>query len=169
MINYGELPAAEWARIRAGNLESFVEVRPRIPFGELFAELQRAHLLLAIIGDHMLYSTPYKVYDYMASGRPILAIAPRGAALFELMAESGAGAVCEPDNIAGIEQALEKFMAERRHAAGARRVDRFRWSNLALQYRSVIENVAGVHPHPAVESHRRQPTGMPRGGGSSAS
>ena len=46
---------------------------PRIPFGELFAELQRAHLLLAVVGEHMLYSTPYKVYDYMASGRPILA------------------------------------------------------------------------------------------------
>ena len=93
VITYGELPAAEWARIRAGNLESFVEVRPRIPFGELFAELQRAHVLLAVVGDHMLYSTPYKVYDYMAAGRPILAIAPRGAALFELLAESGAG-VC---------------------------------------------------------------------------
>ena len=156
VINYGELPAAEWARIRAGNLESFVEVRPRIPFGELFAELQRAHLLLAIIGDHMLYSTPYKVYDYMASGRPILAIAPRGAALFETMAESGAGLCVEPGNIAGIEQALETFMAgEVTPQRG--RVDRFRWSNLALQYRSVIEKVAGPEPHPIADENPGAP------------
>ena len=85
-------------------------MRPRIPFAELFAELQRAHVLLAVVGDHMLYSTPYKVYDYMAAGRPILALAPRGAALFELLAESGAGVCVEPDDIAGIEQALETFM-----------------------------------------------------------
>ncbi len=153
VINYGELPAAEWARIRAGNLESFVEVRPRIPFGELFAELQRAHLLLAVIGDHMLYSTPYKVYDYMASGRPILAIAPRGAALFEMLAESGAGLCVEPGNIAGIEQALETFMAGEVAPLRAR-VERFRWSNLALQYRSVIEKVAESRPAPR---HRRAP------------
>ena len=143
VINYGALPDAEWARIRAANLESFVEVRPRIPFGELFAELQRAHLLLAVIGEHMLYSTPYKVYDYMATGRPILAIASRGAALFELMAESGAGVCVEPENIAGIEQALETFMAG--DVAPARTlVERYRWPNLALQYRKVIETVAGA-------------------------
>ena len=106
-------------------------MRPRIPFGELFAELQRAHLLLAVVGEHMLYSTPYKVYDYMASGRPILAIAPRGAALFELMAESGAGVCVEPGDIAGIEQALETFMAGDVTPMRTR-VERFRWSNLAL-------------------------------------
>jgi len=156
VINYGDLPAAEWALIRAARLESFVEVRPRIPFGELFAELQRAHLLLAVLGEHMLYSTPYKVYDYMASGRPILAIAPHGAALFELMAESGAGVCIVPENIAGIEQALETFMAgEVTPIRG--RVDRFRWSNLALQYRSVIEKVAGPDPHPVAD----ETTGTP--------
>ncbi len=131
------------ARIRAGNLERFVEVRPRIPFGELFAELQRAHLLLAVLGEHMLYSTPYKVYDYMAAGRPILAIAPRGAALFELMAESGAGMCVEPENIAGIEQALEKFMIGNVGPMRAQ-VDNYRWSRLALQYCKVIETVAGA-------------------------
>jgi len=143
VINYGELPAAEWARIRAGNLEGFVEVRPRIPFGELFAELQRAHVLLAVVGEHMLYSTPYKVYDYMASGRPILAIAPRGAALFELMNESGAGICVERDAVDRIEQALDEFMRNDFTQARAR-VERFRWSNLALQYRKVIESVSGA-------------------------
>lgn len=143
VINYGALPDAEWARIRAAKLEGFVEVRPRIPFGELFAELQRAHVLLAVLGEHMLYSTPYKVYDYMASGRPILAIAPRESALFDLLLESGSGACVEPENIAAIEQALETFMAG--DVAPARiLVERFRWCNLALQYRKVIETVAGA-------------------------
>jgi glycosyltransferase involved in cell wall biosynthesis len=142
VITYGDLPPAELARIRAENLVAQIEVRPRIPFSDLFADLQRAHLLLAVVGEHMSYSTPYKVYDYMAAGRPILAIAPPGAALFELLADSGAGTCIERDDEAGIERALEKFLTGEATPLRAR-VERFRWSNLALQYRAVIDTVAG--------------------------
>ncbi len=143
VVTYGELPPTELTRIHAAGLERLVEVRPRIPFTALFEELQRAHLLLAVVGEHMLYSTPYKVYDYMAAGRPILGIAPRGAALFELLADSGAGTCLERDDAAGIDRALEQFMLGDVTPLRAR-VERFRWANLALQYRSVIETVAGA-------------------------
>ena len=142
LTTYGDLPAVELQRIRAASLEQFLQVRPRIPFDDLFAALQRAHLLLAVVSDHMLYSTPYKVYDYMATGRPILGLAPKGAALFNLLSDSGAGLCLEPTDEAGIEADLEKLLTG--DAAPVRaRVDRFRWSNLALQYRMVIEEVAG--------------------------
>ena len=143
LVTYGALPAVEVARIRAGGLEPFIEVRPRIPFAALFDELQRAHLLLAVVGEHMLYSAPYKVYDYMAAGRPILGIAPRGAALFELLADSGAGSCLERDDAAGIDRVLEQFMLGDVTPLRAR-VERFRWANLALQYRAVIETAAGA-------------------------
>jgi len=161
LVTYGDLPPAELARIRAAQLEDFIEVRPRVPFTALFAELQRAHLLLAVVGEHMLYSTPYKVYDYMAAGRPILGIAPAGAALFDLLAESGAGVCVARDDDAGIEQAIEQFLRGGVVLPRAR-VDRFRWSNLALQYRAVIEQVAGAaEPSPAhpVTDAMRQPPG----------
>jgi glycosyltransferase involved in cell wall biosynthesis len=144
IVTYGALPPQETDRIRAAGLEDFIEVRPRVPFSALFAELKRAHLLLAIVGDHMLYSTPYKVYDYMAAGRPILGLAPRGAALFELLADSGAGVCVEPADDAGIERALEQFMNGDSAPAGAR-VERFQWGSLAKQYRAIIETVAGAH------------------------
>jgi glycosyltransferase involved in cell wall biosynthesis len=152
VTTYGELPEAEWQRIRAAGLERYVEVRPRVPFQELFARLQQAHLLLAIVGDHMVYSTPYKVYDYMAVGRPILGIAPRGAALFELLADSGAGVCLEAGDSAGIERALEQFMIGEVTAMRAR-VDRFRWSNLAVQYRHVIETAAGTGAPAELTAH----------------
>jgi glycosyltransferase involved in cell wall biosynthesis len=138
VTSYGALPAAEWQRIRAAGLERFIEERPRIPFADLFAELQRAHVLLALVSEHMTYSTPYKVYDYMAAGRPILALAPDGAALHELLAESGAGESAEPQDIAGIELALERLLFGPAPAANTR-IDRYRWSNLAKQYSTVIE------------------------------
>jgi hypothetical protein len=127
IVTYGALPPQETDRIRAAGLEDFIEVRQRVPFSALFAELKRAHLLLAIVGDHMLYSTPYKVYDYMAAGRPILGLAPRGAALFELLADSGAGVCVEPGDAAGIERALGQFMIGEVVPARAR-VERFHWA-----------------------------------------
>jgi glycosyltransferase involved in cell wall biosynthesis len=150
VITYGDLPAPELARIREQQLESHLEVRPRISFSELFVELQRAHLLLAVVGEHMPYSTPYKVFDYMAAGRPILAIAPRGAALVDLMTESGAGVCIDRDDVDGIEKALEKFL-HGDFVPSRARVERYRWSNLALQYRTVIEDVSGARSDPVLD------------------
>ena len=72
---------------------------------------------------------------------PILALAPPDAALHDLLAESGAGESAEPQDIDAIERALEKMMFDPAPANPAG-VDRFRWVNLAQQYRAVIEAVA---------------------------
>jgi len=143
VTTYGALPAAEWQRIREAGLERFIEDKPRIPFATLFAELQRAHVLLAVVSEHMTYSVPYKIYDYMAAGRPILGLVPSGAALFELLTDSGAGECAEPEDIGAIEQALERSLYGNAPPAQAR-TDRFRWSNLAQQYRTAIEAVTGA-------------------------
>lgn len=141
VITYGALPTAEWQRIRAAGVERFIEECPRIPFAALFPELQRAHLLLALVSSHMTYSTPYKVYDYMAAGRPILGLAPRDAALHDLLADSSAGESAEPDDIAGIERALERLLLARAPVLAAR-TERYQWVQLAQQYRAVLEAIA---------------------------
>jgi glycosyltransferase involved in cell wall biosynthesis len=138
VTNYGALPAAEWQRIREAGLDRFIEARPRIPFAAVFAELQRAHVLLAVVSDHMTYSVPYKIYDYMAAGRPILALAPRDAALHELLVDSEAGHCVEPTDIDGIGQALERLLFSDSPLIH-NRIDRFRWSNLAQDYLNAID------------------------------
>ena len=145
VTTYGDLPRPEVARIRDAGLSDLVRVLPRVPLTQLSQALRQAHVLLAVVGDHMLYSTPYKVYDYMAAGRPILGLAPRGAALFELLAESAAGVAVEPGDVAGIEQALEKMIFGRAADSARARVERFRWPNLALQYRLAIEAAGSQH------------------------
>jgi len=155
LTTYGALPPAESRAIAEAGLGAFIEERPRVPFTALFPELQRAHVLLALVSEHMTYSTPYKVYDYMAAGRPILALAPRQAALRDLLSESGAGECSEPQDIDGIEQALERLLLAPANSA-APRVDRYRWVNLAQQYRAVIESVATPSPsaEPTSEADR---------------
>jgi hypothetical protein len=138
LTTYGSLPAAEWQRIHAAGLGDFIEDRPRVAFTALFPELQRAHVLLAVVSDHMTYSTPYKVYDYMAAGRPILGLAPTGAALHELLADSGAGASADPQDIDAIERALERCLFGPT-ATSDSRIEAFQWSNLAQKYRGVLD------------------------------
>jgi hypothetical protein len=140
VTTYGELPLAERHRIHEAGVEEHVRVLPRIPFVDLFAKLQCAHVLLAIVGDHMLYSTPYKVYDYMAAGRPVLGLAPRGAARLEILVVSGAGTCVEPEDEAGVELALERLLFA--PGAVAPHTERYRWSSLALKYRAVLDAVA---------------------------
>jgi glycosyltransferase involved in cell wall biosynthesis len=157
VTTFGDLPAVEWQRIRDAGVEDLVQVLPRIPFAELFGHLQRAHVLLAIVSDHMLYSTPYKVYDYMAAGRPILGLAHSGAALFDFLEESGAGTCVEFGDDAGMEIALESLLFAP-NAGLAPHTERYRWSNLALKYRAVLEAVSMADPAPrAAEVELRAP------------
>lgn len=143
VTTFGRLPAAEWQRIRSAGVEHLVEERARVPFASLFPELQRAHVLLAIVSEHMTYSTPYKVYDYMAAGRPILGLAPPGAALRELLTESGAGHGADAQDVDGIEQALERCLFDP-PAAPDGRLEEFQWTHLARRYHAVIDEVWGA-------------------------
>jgi hypothetical protein len=77
-------------------------------------------------------------------------VAPRGAALAGLLAESGAGLCVEPEDDAGLEAALETLL----YPVGgesAPRTERFHWSNLAVQYQAVLETVdaGGIMPRVA--------------------
>jgi len=142
VITYGALPTAEWQRIREAGLEPFIEERRRVPFAALFGVLQRAHVLLAVVSDHMTYSTPYKIYDYMAAGRPILALAPRDAAIQDLLADSGAGLCVESGDVDGIEEVLERMLFSAAPPPDTH-IDRFRWSNLAKEYEIAIDAATG--------------------------
>jgi Glycosyl transferase 4-like domain/Glycosyl transferases group 1 len=159
VITYGDLPPPEWQRVRESGLEDSLRVLPRIPFADLFARLQSAHVLLAIVSDHMLYSTPYKVYDYMAAGRPILGLAPTDASLCGLLAESGAGRCVEPEDTAAIESALEAMLYPVGSEASPH-TERFHWSNLALQYSDALDAVSSQASAAAPDtSSRTRPAG----------
>jgi hypothetical protein len=159
VITYGDLPPPEAQRVRESGFQDSLRVLPRIPFAELFARLQSAHVLLAIVSDHMLYSTPYKVYDYMAAGRPILGLAPADASLRGLLSESGAGKCVEPEDDDAIESALEGMLYPVSGGAPPH-TERFHWSNLALQYRAVLDTLSSPAPDAARDtSSRTAPAG----------
>jgi glycosyltransferase involved in cell wall biosynthesis len=52
-----------------------------------------------------------KVFEYLAAGRPILAVVPPDGAAAELVREAGAGVVVAPDDVEGMRRALEELHA----------------------------------------------------------
>ncbi len=55
-----------------------------------------------------------KVFEYLAGGRPILAVVPPDGAAARLIRDTGAGVVVAPDDVAGIREALESLHARYR-------------------------------------------------------
>ena len=89
-----------------------VRVMEQRPYFEALELLQTAALLLLVIpreggaGNHT-----GKLFPYLASGRPILALAPEPNVAAELIRESRSGRVVAPDDPASIASALQELHA----------------------------------------------------------
>ncbi|MCX5800935.1 MAG: glycosyltransferase family 4 protein [Candidatus Eisenbacteria bacterium] len=99
------------------NLLDVVSFRGSLPHRECVA-LQRSSQVLLLIEDDsprgaMIY--PAKVFEYGASGRPILALLPEGAAS-RFVRELKAGTVCSPSDPLEISRAISSFFSA--HEAG---------------------------------------------------
>jgi colanic acid biosynthesis glycosyl transferase WcaI len=95
---------------RAGDLGlSNVRFLPRQPMSAMGAVLGVADVLLVHLKDHSLFSItiPSKTQAYMASGKPLI-MAVRGDAA-QLVTQSGAGLVCEPENPRSIADTIAHF------------------------------------------------------------
>jgi glycosyltransferase involved in cell wall biosynthesis len=88
-------------------LTEVVEFSGRVPRAESLRAMMTASALLLLQPGHGI-AVPAKLYEYLAAGRPILAIAEGETAA--IVQSSGAGAVAASDDEDGIVIALEDVM-----------------------------------------------------------
>lgn len=94
------------------------------------------NLLIVDKSDNCDLVVPAKTYEYLAAGRPILALAPEGDCK-RLIQETKAGTVCDPLDVVGIKKALEGLIGA--HSKGELR--------------------SGADPSLLARFHRRELTG----------
>jgi glycosyltransferase involved in cell wall biosynthesis len=82
--------------------------RPYVDHREAVAEMRAADALL-LYQPAGWNGASGKVYEYLATGRPILCVAPPENLGSRLVAELGAGICVAPDDSAGIEGAIERL------------------------------------------------------------
>jgi glycosyltransferase involved in cell wall biosynthesis len=105
--------AAERARL---GLEGLVELVAAQPRRDILREMLSASCLL-LLQPGTTVSIPGKLFEYFASGRPILAVAEEGETS-DLVRASGRGLAVLPDDQSGLERAIA-MLVQGRFSAGA--------------------------------------------------
>jgi len=112
--------------------------RSRVPFEEGQNLLRGADMLLVFQGSHR-FSVTAKVYEYLATGSPILAVAKTGA-ISALLSETAAGFCADPDDVEAIETAFMRAWEKPRLPANDIEgiADRFHFRNIASRFAETI-------------------------------
>ncbi|MBA3377229.1 MAG: glycosyltransferase [Actinobacteria bacterium] len=102
----------DWAQSLAlGNRLELIPYAPRAESLRLQRDSEALLLLVPDAGGRGKGVLSGKVFEYLAAGRPILAVVPPDGAAAKLIRETEAGVVVAPDDIAGISAALKELHA----------------------------------------------------------
>jgi len=102
----------EWAEsLDLGDRLELIEYLPRSESLRLQRDSEALLLLVPDAGGRGRGVLSGKVFEYLAAGRPILAVVPPDGAAAELIRETRAGMVVAPDDVDGIRVALEVLRA----------------------------------------------------------
>ncbi len=105
----GDHVAEQAERLGVGDL---VEVEGFVPYREALARIKGADVLLLVVGESHAHLVPAKLFDYLAAGRFILALAPPGSEAGAIISDLGVGRVFSPAEVRGIAATLaERFTA----------------------------------------------------------
>jgi glycosyltransferase involved in cell wall biosynthesis len=105
LVVAGPLTDAERGELGSPDLAPVVRTVGSLPRPEALA-LQREASALLLITSHESSIATGKLYEYLAAGRPILALAGANEAA-SIVAETGTGISVPPDDVAAIRRALE--------------------------------------------------------------
>lgn len=97
-------------RIRTLGIESLVQVRGFVPHKDILMEQHAADALVLVVdtGPGSEIIVTQKVFEYLAAGKPILALAGPGACR-DLLETTGGAALASPDDPAAAAAALERL------------------------------------------------------------
>ena len=102
---FGESAAMQEA-VRQAGLASNVEFRPRLSYHDSLLEQSRASVLLLLqASPDTIDLVPAKLFEYLRTRRPVLALVPEGATA-DVLRETGGGWVVEPGDLRALSNAL---------------------------------------------------------------
>ena len=145
---YGPTDFSVRASIEAnglGDLTTFIEY---LPHAEVVRLQQKAQVLLLVINNSPNARTiiPGKLYEYLGSRRPMLAIGPRDSDSAMVIRQTGAGEVIEYDDVDGLTARLLADYAAYRAGTlrvNAEGIEQFTRRHLAFRYARLLDEITG--------------------------
>ena len=127
----------------------------RVSFEEAQRRMWNANVLLLVQGSHTL-QIPAKFYEYLPTGKPMLAISERGA-LTDILNETEAGTWASPEDIPGIQDALLRAlkMPTRLPSEVSAKYYKFDYRALTDKLAECVRSVVGTQQPAPLEVQRR--------------
>jgi len=127
---YAESEAVQ-SCIRECRLDSVVNFIPRVSYQESLSQMAEAAILLLLqYSDDTASLVPAKLYEYLRTGRPVLAMTGEGATS-DVLRVVGGGWTCNPGNAGALDSVLREILALQEsgelstHVADRDRLQRF--------------------------------------------
>ena len=99
--------------LRKWGLEKTVFCRESLSFTEMIREEQKSHILLFLDNDEMIQvSVPAKLYEYLGSKRPILALTHTGSFAYNILTQARVGEIVSTITIEATEHAIYSLYSE---------------------------------------------------------
>jgi glycosyltransferase involved in cell wall biosynthesis len=134
----------EWAdSLGFGDRLELVDYLPRAESLRLQRDSEALLLLVPDAGGRGRGVLSGKVFEYIAAGRPILAVVPPDGAAAELIRETGSGIVVAPDDVEGIKNALVELHT-RFANGGLQSVELAKRDEERLSRRARVEEMAAL-------------------------
>lgn len=151
LVLVGGLSAAEAARIESAGLGGQVRVAGTVPHHDALRQQADADVLLLVTVPGPSGVTTNKLFEYLAVGRPILALTGQSHAA-ALIRELDAGLIVAPDDVAGIRTALRglhgRWRAGELRTLSDPRVARYSRPRLTAELAAHFDRLLGGRPVP---------------------
>jgi glycosyltransferase involved in cell wall biosynthesis len=143
---FGRVDAADVRRVAHSGLGSHIVFKGVVSYTRSLALMQSARSLLLLLpdGESMATCVPSKLYPYLFSGRPVLALVPPGDAA-RVVTETASGEVIAPGDPAATALRLRAFVDRVRRgemAANAAARERYSMERVAGDIHAILEEVA---------------------------
>lgn len=140
---------------RESSVQDSIEVVGYMPHSESIRQLLLSDALLLVVDvtSDSAEIVPGKVYEYIGTGKPVIAVAPEHGAIADLIAETSAGFVAHQTNASGIELAFLTLYND--HINGTHTVQQNREAVDRYERRNVTGMLAGLLDSVATEKVSR--------------
>ena len=143
----GQVDNSVLESIKRHNIEKYVEIIPYIPHNQVIMEQQKSDVLLLFVNN-----TPNakgiltgKLFEYMASGRPILSIGPEDGDSARILNETQTGVTVDFDDKEKMKSLIldmmQKHQENRLVANDIKAVEKYSRSNLTKEFVKILNEI----------------------------
>lgn len=126
------------------DIAPLVSFEPPVPYAEALSEMLSVDGLMLLQADNCNYQIPAKAYEYIRSGKPVLALTPDDGDTGRLMAATGMADICPLDDKDRIKSALlaflEKLEGQGHRPLDAEQVEQYSRQHQAAQFQALLES-----------------------------